>query len=41
MEVAKIRVLRWMCYVTMLERIWNECIRRILSVENIAGKIRE
>ena len=42
MEVAEIRMLRWMCEVTKLDRIRNEIIKReTLEVGEISKKVQE
>ena len=41
MEVAEMRMLRWMCGYTRLDRIRNVVFRERLGVANIADKIRE
>ncbi|XP_035838805.1 uncharacterized protein LOC110908170 [Helianthus annuus] len=41
MEVAEIRMLRWMCGHTRLDRIRNEVIRERLGVARISDKIKE
>ncbi|KAJ0888605.1 putative reverse transcriptase domain-containing protein [Helianthus annuus] len=41
MEVAEMRMLRWMCGHTRLDRIRNEVFREGLGVASISDKIRE
>ncbi|XP_021990897.1 uncharacterized protein LOC110887627 [Helianthus annuus] len=41
MEVAEMRMLRWMCGHTRLDRIRNEVCRERLGVTNISDKITE
>ena len=41
MEVAEMRMLRWMCGNTRLDRIRNEVFRERLGVASIADKIKE
>ena len=41
MEVAEMRMLRWTCGKTMLDRIPNEVFRTKLEVESISYKLRE
>ena len=40
-EVAEIRMLRWMCGVTELDNIRNERIRVTTKVGEIAKKVQE
>ena len=41
MEVAEMRMLRWMCGYTRLDKIRNEIIRVRLGVASISDKIKE
>ncbi|KAJ0587063.1 hypothetical protein HanIR_Chr04g0158951 [Helianthus annuus] len=41
MEVAEMRMLRWMCGHTRLDRIRNEVFRERLGVASITDKIKE
>ena len=41
MRVAEMRMLRWMCGHTRVDRISNECIRKKIGVAPIEEKIRE
>ena len=41
LEVADMRMIRWMCGHTRLDKIKNEAIRRRLEVASISDKIRE
>ena len=41
MNVAEMKMLRWMCGYTRLDRIRNECIRQKLGVVSIEEKLRE
>ena len=41
LEVAEIRMLRWMCGVTKLDKIRNERIRGTTKVGEITYKIQE
>lgn len=41
MKVAVTRMLRWMCVVTRLDRISNECERGSLGIRNLVGEMRE
>ncbi|KAL1448567.1 hypothetical protein WDU94_013997 [Cyamophila willieti] len=41
LEVAKMRMLRWSCGVTRLDRIRNEVIRNKLRVTEVTKKIQE
>ena len=41
LEVAEMRMLRWMCRVTKLDKIRNERIRRTTKVEEIAKTVQE
>ncbi|KAD3066559.1 hypothetical protein E3N88_34439 [Mikania micrantha] len=41
LETAEMRMLRWMCGHTRLDRIRNEVFRKILHVANISDKVRE
>ncbi|XP_021974358.1 uncharacterized protein LOC110869410 [Helianthus annuus] len=41
MEVAEMRMLRWMCGHTRLERMRNEVFRERLAVASISSKIKE
>ncbi|KAJ0851966.1 hypothetical protein HanRHA438_Chr14g0632811 [Helianthus annuus] len=41
MEVAEMRMLRWMCGHTRLDRIKNEVFRERLGVASISDKIKE
>ncbi|XP_067123187.1 uncharacterized protein [Centruroides vittatus] len=41
MEVAEMRMLRWMCGVTRRDHIRNECVRGTVKVTNIEAKIQE
>jgi len=41
LEVAEMRMLRWMCGHTRLDRIRNDIIRDRLGMANISDKIRE
>ena len=40
LDVAEIRMLRWMSGVTKLDRIWNERIRGTAKVEEISKKVQ-
>ena len=41
LEVAEMRMLRWMCGVTKLDKIRNEIIRGTTKVGEIAKKVQE
>ena len=41
MDVAEMRMLRWMCNKTRKDKISNECFRDHLEVATIGDKIRE
>ena len=41
LEVAEMRMLRWMCGVTRLDKIRNERIRGIMKVGEITKKVQE
>ena len=41
LEVAEMRMLRWMCEVTKLDKIRNERIRRTTKVGEITKKVQE
>ena len=41
MNVAKMRMLRWMCGKTRKDKIRNECIHNMIEVVPIEEKIRE
>ena len=41
LEVAEMRMLRWMCGVTKLDKIRNERIRGTTKVEEITKKVQE
>ena len=41
MDVAEMRVLRWMCGKTRKDKIRNECFRNYLEVAKIGDEIRE
>ena len=41
LEVAEMRMLRWMCGVTKLDKIRNERIRGTTKVEEITTKVQE
>ena len=41
MEVTEMRMLRWMCGRTLMDRIRNQEFRDILGVAPISGKMRE
>ncbi|MFS7997302.1 putative RNA-directed DNA polymerase [Helianthus anomalus] len=41
MEVAEMRMLRWMCGHTRLDRIRNDVFREMLEVSSISDKIKE
>ncbi|KAI5731744.1 hypothetical protein M8J77_015349 [Diaphorina citri] len=41
MEVAEMRMLRWSCGVTRMDRIRNEVIRNKIKVTEITNKIQE
>ena len=41
MNVAEMRMLKWMCGKTMSEKIRNEWIRNMIEVAPIENKIRE
>ena len=41
MDVAEMRMLRWMCGHTRLDRIRNEVLRERLEVASISDKIKE
>jgi hypothetical protein len=41
LEVAKMRMLRWSCVVTRLDRIRNEVIRNKIKVKEVSKKVQE
>ena len=41
MEVAEIKMLRWMCGVTRLDNIRNEKIRGSTTMGDISNKVQE
>ena len=41
MNVAEMRILRWMCGKTRSDRIWNERNRKMIEVAPIEEKMRE
>ncbi|XP_068221829.1 uncharacterized protein [Palaemon carinicauda] len=41
LDVADMRMLRWMCEVTRRDKIWNEVIRGTIGVRELSGKIQE
>ena len=41
LDVAEMRMLRWMCGVTKLDKIRNERIRGTVKVEKISKKVQE
>ena len=41
MEVAKMRMLRWICGNTIMDRIKNQKFREILVVAQLSAKMRE
>ncbi|XP_068238578.1 uncharacterized protein [Palaemon carinicauda] len=41
LDVAEMRMLRWMCEVTRRDKIWNEVIRGTIGVREVSGKIQE
>ena len=41
MDVADMRMLRWMCGKTRKDKIKNECFREHLGITTIEDKIRE
>ena len=41
LEVAEMRMLRWMCGITKLDKIRNERIRRTTKVGEITKKVQE
>ncbi|XP_049886259.1 uncharacterized protein LOC126380707 [Pectinophora gossypiella] len=40
-QVAEMKILRWMCGVTMLDKIRNEYVRGSLGVRDISEKLQE
>ena len=41
LDVAEMRMLRWMIAVTKVDRIWNERIRTTTKVDKISKKCRK
>lgn len=41
MEITKMKIFKWMCGMTRVDKIRNEYIRGSLDTRNIAGKMRE
>ena len=41
MNVAEMRMLRWMCGKTWRDRVMNECIHKMLEIVPIGDKMRE
>lgn len=39
-NVAERRMLRWMCVVTLMDKIWNETIRGTVKVMGISKKLQ-
>lgn len=39
-EIANMKMLRWMCYITLLNKIMNKCIRKNLGLMNMAKKLK-
>lgn len=41
MNIAEMKIRKWICNVIRLDKILNEYIRKILGIANVAGKIRK
>ncbi|XP_068227987.1 uncharacterized protein [Palaemon carinicauda] len=41
MDVAEMRMMRWICEVTKRDKIWNEVIRCTTGIRNLSDKIQE
>uniref|UniRef100_A0A914XRT6 Uncharacterized protein n=1 Tax=Plectus sambesii TaxID=2011161 RepID=A0A914XRT6_9BILA len=41
MKTTEMRMLRWMCGLTRLDRVRNEVVRRMVGVAEITGKMQE
>ena len=41
LDVAEMRISRWICGVTKLDRIWNERIKGTMKVGEISKKVQE